>query len=224
MNPETASKAIIAEPKPGTPTATESTINTNAAAKPEAAVIRELKRKRDDPGKERKQQIEEAKKREKVLRERIEFEEEENKRQIKEEQEAQDRKKRALETPRDALHRLIAPIFNALWDMEFPALGHTNPFRMVIDASNCREMGVPDYCDVIKKPMNLTFVQTKLNNKSYESLQEFLEDVDLIVKNALQYNSHPNNPYHIAAKGFQKKFRKLAKPLVKSLTKGMVAK
>ena len=129
-----------------------------------------------------------------------------------------------METPRDALHHLYKPIFTALWDMEFPALGNTNPFRMVIDASTCVAMGVSDYCDVIEKPMNLTFVKTKVDAKSYETLQEFLEDVDLIVKNGLKYNHHPTNPYHIAAKGFRKRFRKLAKPLVQSLTKGTAPK
>ncbi|KAL7535497.1 hypothetical protein ACHAXR_006530 [Thalassiosira sp. AJA248-18] len=217
LNPESATKTIMAEYQPGTPTAV--IINTSGTTKPSG--VREAKRKRVDPEQERQTQIEEAKKREKVLRERLEREEEENKRQIEKEREEQERRERALETPRDALHRLYEPIFTALWDMEFSALGNTNPFRMVIDASNCVDMGVPDYCDVIKKPMNLTYIQTKVNNKSYESLQEFLEDVDLIVKNALQYNHVTVNPYHIAAKVFRKKFRKLAKPLVQSLTKGM---
>jgi hypothetical protein len=82
-------------------------------------------------------------------------------------------------------------------------------------------MGLPDYCTIIQKPMNLTYVQTKVNNKSYETLQEFLEDIDLIAKNAMQFNYQLDNPYHIAAKVFRKKFRKLAKPLVDSLTKGL---
>ena len=138
---------------------------------------------------------------------------------IEKEREEQERRERTLDTPRDALHRLYEPIFTALWDMEFPLLGNINPFRMVIDESTCADMGVPDYCSIIEKPMNLTFVQTRVNDKSYETLQEFLEDVDLIAKNALQYNSDPNNPYHVAAKAFRKKFRKLAKPLVESLTK-----
>mmetsp|Transcript_23166 Transcript_23166/g.49567 ORF Transcript_23166/g.49567 Transcript_23166/m.49567 type:complete len:506 (+) Transcript_23166:32-1549(+) len=221
LNPESATKDIVSGRQPGTQTE-----GTTIDAKPatNADPVREAKRKRVDPEQERQAQIVEAKKRERVLRERLEREEAENKRQIEKEREERERRERALETPRDALHRLYEPIFSALWDMEFPALGGTNPFRMVIDASTCADMGVPDYCEIIKKPMNLTFVQTKVNNKSYESLQEFLEDVDLIVKNALQYNSHPNNPYHIAAKGFQKKFRKLARPLVKSLTKGMAPK
>ena len=65
------------------------------------------------------------------------------------------------ETPKDALIRLYSPIkdiFKILWDMEFPALGNTNPFRIVIDSNTCVQMGVPDYCKVIAKPMNLTYV------------------------------------------------------------------
>lgn len=106
--------------------------------------------------------------------------------------------------------------------MEFDFLGNANPFRTVIDEKNCASMGAPDYCEIIKKPMNLTYIQTKVNNKSYETLSEFLEDVDLIVKNALLYNSLPENPYNVAAKQFRKQFKRLAKPLVQSLTKGIV--
>ncbi|EED95199.1 predicted protein [Thalassiosira pseudonana CCMP1335] len=180
----------------------------------------DLKRKRVDSEAEKQEQIEEAKRREKKLRERVEREEAENKRRIEKEIEEQERRERALETPRDALHRLYEPIFNSLWDMEFDNLGGVNPFRTVIDAKNCAQMGAPDYCDVIKRPMNLTYIQDKVNKKSYESLQEFFEDIDLIAKNAMQYNAHPENPYHVAAKLFRKQFKKLAKPLVQSLTKG----
>lgn len=155
------------------------------------------------------------------MRERLEREEAENKLRIEKERAERERRERAVETPKDALHRLYKPIFDALWELEFECLGGVNPFRTVIDAQNCASMGAPDYCDIIKKPMNLTYIQTKVNNKSYETLQEFLEDVDLIVRNALLYNHHPENPYNIAAKAFRKQFKKLAKPLVQSLTKGI---
>lgn len=181
-----------------------------------------LKRKRADSEAEQKQQIEVAKKREKELRDKLEQEHAEHKKLLEQERAEQERRERAIETPKDALHRLYKPIFDSLWEMEFEFLGNVNPFRIVIDESNCAVMGAPDYCQVIKKPMNLTYIQTKVNEKSYETLQEFLEDVDLIVKNALLYNSHPENPYNIAAKAFRKQFKKLAKPLVQSLTKGMV--
>ena len=226
LNPETALRSIVvAEKHRSLGTSVEYSSGSSAAAvataKAESDKVARQQRATMDPEKEHQQQIEEAKKRERILRERLEREEAENKRMIEKEREEQERRERALETPRDALHRLLEPIFTALWDMEFPLLGNTNPFRMVIDASTCADMGVPDYCSIIKKPMNLTFVQTRVNGKSYETLQEFLEDVDLIAKNALLYNHEPSNPYHIAAKAFRKKFRKLAKPLVESLTKGL---
>lgn len=180
-----------------------------------------VKRSREDTERDQQLEIEQAKKREKTLRERIKREEAEHKRLIEKEREEEERRERALDTPRDALHRLYEPIFTALWDMEFEEVGNTNPFRVVLDAKTCADMGVPDYCDVIEKPMNLTYIQKKVNRKSYESLQEFLEDVDLIVRNALKYNPDPDTGVHIAAKRLRKTFRKLAKPLVQSLTKGL---
>ena len=225
LNPESTAKAILAEPHPrGSPPAAAA--DAGAASKSDEA--RPAKRKRVDPEQrkeqDRQREIDEARQREQVLQDRLAREEADNKRALEKEREEQERRKRVVETPRDALHRLYEPIFTALWDVEFATLGSTNPFRMVIDASNCAEMGVPDYCNIIKKPMNLIFIQTKVNDKSYESLQEFLEDVDLIAKNAMQYNYQTDNPYHIAAKSFRKKFRKLAKPLVQSLTKKMAPK
>lgn len=204
MNPESANRKIIPDAK--------SSLLAESG--------REAKRAKPDPEMERLQKIEEAKAREISLRERVAKEEEENKRQIELEREEQQQRERALETPRDALHRLYHPIFTALWDMEFEALGGTNPFRMVIDADNCSVMGVPDYCSVIEKPMNLTFVQAKVNNKTYETLSDFLTDINLVVTNAMKYNSDPKNPYHVAAKALGKRCRKLVKPLLQSLKKG----
>ncbi|KAL9191092.1 hypothetical protein ACHAXT_000798 [Thalassiosira profunda] len=219
LHPKAAEKKILAEYQPpDTPGPVK--INTTTPAQSDEA----KKRKRLDPEEQRQLEVEEAKQREKVLRERIQREEDEHRLQLEKEREEQERKERALETPRDALHRLYEPIFQALWDMEFADLGGTNPFRMVISRENCASLGVPNYCDVIAKPMNLTYVQEKVNARAYESLQEFLEDIDLIAKNAMQFNHQPDNPYHIAAKAFRKQFRKLAKPLVQSLTKGMAAK
>lgn len=210
MNPEAASKAIMEE--------YQASINTDTPNKQ----TDELKRKRAlDPEEERQLQLDDAKKREKIMKQRLKREEEDYKRQLEKEREEQERRENALETPRDALHRLYEPIFRELWDMDFPLLGGINPFRMVIDKDNCAAMGVPTYCDIIEKPMNLTYVQTKVNNRSYETLQEFLEEIDLIAKNAIKFNYQPDNPYNIAAQDFQKRFRKLAKPLIQSLTKGM---
>ncbi|KAM7382544.1 hypothetical protein PAMP_002270 [Pampus punctatissimus] len=47
---------------------------------------------------------------------------------------------------------------------------------------------VPDYAEVIKKPMDLSTVLTKIDLHKYGTVKEFLQDVDLIWQNALEYN------------------------------------
>jgi len=50
------------------------------------------------------------------------------------------------------------------------------------------ELGLPDYFDVIKKPMDLGTVQKKLDAGQYHSINEFNLDVRLTFDNALMYN------------------------------------
>ncbi|XP_008285122.1 ATPase family AAA domain-containing protein 2 [Stegastes partitus] len=47
---------------------------------------------------------------------------------------------------------------------------------------------VPDYAEVIMKPMDLSTVLSKIDLHQYGTVKEFLGDVDLIWQNALEYN------------------------------------
>ncbi|KAM6936195.1 ATPase family AAA domain-containing protein 2 isoform 2-T2 [Lycodopsis pacificus] len=47
---------------------------------------------------------------------------------------------------------------------------------------------VPDYAEVIKTPMDLSTVLSKIDYHQYGTVKEFLHDVDLIWQNALEYN------------------------------------
>uniref|UniRef100_UPI003AACCDE9 ATPase family AAA domain-containing protein 2-like isoform X1 n=1 Tax=Centroberyx gerrardi TaxID=166262 RepID=UPI003AACCDE9 len=47
---------------------------------------------------------------------------------------------------------------------------------------------VPDYAEVIKQPMDLSTVLARIDLHHYETVEEFLYDVDLIWQNALEYN------------------------------------
>lgn len=133
---------------------------------------------------------------------------------IKRDREVATRRARQMETPQQALHRLYEPILTSLWDMEFEELNQMNPFRIVIDKSNCAAMGAPDYCEVIEKPMNLTYMREKVNAREYLTLQGFFGDVELLINNALLYNSDPNNVYHIAAIKMKNKYIELRKKLM----------
>lgn len=172
-----------------------------------------LKKQREQENEERLRKIERERQRTDQMRQR----EEEAKLEAERQKAELQRRQRMTETPKEALHRLYYPIFQILWDMEFPSLGNSNPFRIVIDKHTCVTMGVPDYCVVIKKPMNLTYIQEKVENRSYATLQEFFADVELLINNALTYNSDPSNLYHIAALDFRKRYRKAAKRVVHSV-------
>lgn len=81
------------------------------------------------------------------------------------------------ESPQQALHKIIEPVFKKLWDMEFPALNNTNPFRIVIDRDNCASIGAPDYFSVITIPMNLTYIKRKIESEQYTTLQQFFVSI-----------------------------------------------
>lgn len=49
-------------------------------------------------------------------------------------------------------------------------------------------MEVPDYLAIIKQPMDLETMMTKIDLHQYACAREFLEDIDLLVRNALEYN------------------------------------
>lgn len=193
----------------------------------EAAAIEEKLRQKEEEARKVKEQqmedekrlreIEEAKKREHERQQERERQREEERERLRLEQEREERmrKARRLETPQQALHRIYEPIFQTLWDMEF--FDGTNPFRIVITKDNCDFMGAPGYCDVVEKPMNLTWVREKVTGFKYETLQDFFQDIELIISNALLYNSDPNNPYHKAANVMKNKYIKLRKNVLVKL-------
>jgi len=64
--------------------------------------------------------------------------------------------------------------------------------------------------------MNLTYIQQKVDNQEYTSLPSFLQDVELMISNALLYNSDASNPYRIAAEEMKKKYVKTAKRVIQN--------
>jgi E1A/CREB-binding protein len=60
------------------------------------------------------------------------------------------------------------------------------------------ELGLPDYFDVIKKPMDLGTVQKKIDSGAYHSVEDFQADVNLTFDNAMQYNEDGSVVYDMA--------------------------
>jgi E1A/CREB-binding protein len=60
------------------------------------------------------------------------------------------------------------------------------------------ELGLPDYFDIIKKPMDLGSVQKRLENGAYHAIEDFEADVKLTFENAMTYNENGSVVYDMA--------------------------
>jgi transcription initiation factor TFIID subunit 2 len=58
--------------------------------------------------------------------------------------------------------------------------------------------GAPDYLTVIQEPMDFSSVSKKLRSKEYNSPTDFINDLKLIVSNAIQYNGSDSMLAHFA--------------------------
>ena len=60
---------------------------------------------------------------------------------------------------------------------------------------------VPDYAEVIERPMDYSTILTKLNSGAYgEDAAAFAADMRLVVSNAVLYSPEPDNNCNLAAK------------------------
>ncbi|MED6168888.1 hypothetical protein PIB30_015946 [Stylosanthes scabra] len=73
-------------------------------------------------------------------------------------------------------------------------------------------MGLHDYYDIVKKPMDLGTVKSNLAKNVYSTPLEFASDVRLTFKNALQYNP-PGHDVHNMADLLLSKFEELYRPV-----------
>ncbi|KAK6453936.1 transcription factor, member of the histone acetyltransferase SAGA complex [Scheffersomyces xylosifermentans] len=89
---------------------------------------------------------------------------------------------------------------------------HSTPF---LNKVSKRE--APNYGLIIKKPMDLNTVMKKLKGLSYNSKQEFVDDLMLIWSNCLTYNADPKHFLRAHALAMQKKTAKLI-PSIPNIT------
>ncbi|XP_041007235.1 transcription factor GTE8-like [Juglans microcarpa x Juglans regia] len=81
------------------------------------------------------------------------------------------------------------------------------------------KLNIPDYHTVIKHPMDLGTIKTKLASGAYSSLWDFHADVKLTFNNAMTYNPPGNNVYLMAdtlAKYFDLRWKAIEKKLPKT--------
>jgi hypothetical protein len=87
------------------------------------------------------------------------------------------------------------------------------PFRAPVD---WKSLGLFDYPQLIKKPMDLGKIKRKLEKEEYKSIYDAAEDTRLVWKNCMQYNADGSDFYKLAqslSKKFEDKFTKVLKEL-----------
>jgi hypothetical protein len=76
------------------------------------------------------------------------------------------------------------------------------------------ELGIPDYFEVIKHPMDLSLVKKRLENGSYKHLSAFESDTKLVFQNCIVYNGEDSDVGEMA-KGLLSLFEKEFQGVVK---------
>ncbi|KAJ2879907.1 hypothetical protein H4R27_005040 [Coemansia aciculifera] len=68
------------------------------------------------------------------------------------------------------------------------------------------KQGVPTYFDVIKRPIDLSTIRTKLTRRQYKSANEFKEDLELLFSNCFLFNT-PGTYVHTQCETLQRLFQ-----------------
>lgn len=74
------------------------------------------------------------------------------------------------------------------------------------------KLGIPDYPKIVKKPMDLGTMRSKLDSNAYPTAEKFRDDIKLIISNCFLYNP-PDTPVHQAGLELKKLFEEKWKGL-----------
>uniref|UniRef100_A0A915Q623 Uncharacterized protein n=1 Tax=Setaria digitata TaxID=48799 RepID=A0A915Q623_9BILA len=98
-------------------------------------------------------------------------------------------------TSSSPLIMLTRPDLELLWQAFDSLKDHRTswPFREAVDRKEH-----PDYYSIIKKPMDLSIVEQKLQNHKYRHLKEFTADITQIFENARMFNARDSAIYQCA--------------------------
>lgn len=95
----------------------------------------------------------------------------------------------------------------------------SHPFQNPVDPV---ALGLPDYFEKIKHPMDLETIRGKLQRSAYSDGASFVSDMRLIFTNATTYNP-PGSDVHIMANVLLEEFERLLKPYVRHVPAAKLA-
>lgn len=93
----------------------------------------------------------------------------------------------------DELCDALLPTLKKLHLLEVEA----QPFRNPVDPNL---LGIPDYFDIVKKPMDMSTIENKLRSGQYSDPWEYVDDMWLMFDNAWLYNRKTSRVYRYCSK------------------------
>ena len=91
------------------------------------------------------------------------------------------------------LRDALMPTLEKMWGQEPEAV----PFRTPVDPN---ALGIPDYFEIIKKPMDMSQIRRKLDLGQYSNPWDFISDVFVMFENAWVYNRKTSRVYRYCSK------------------------
>ena len=103
----------------------------------------------------------------------------------------------------DEFHKSLKMLTARRWQddaKKITALLKKNPNAAIfLEPVDWKGLGLTDYLKVIKRPMDLGTVSTKLGNDEYQNIESFFDDVTLIWSNCMVYNADGSEVYTMAS-------------------------
>lgn len=93
----------------------------------------------------------------------------------------------------EELRRALMPTLEKMYKQD----PESQPFRNKVDPEL---LGIPDYFDIIKNPMDLSKIKGKLDRGEYSDPWEYVDDVWLMFDNAWLYNRKTSRVYRYCTK------------------------
>ncbi|XP_075422470.1 CREB-binding protein isoform X2 [Ascaphus truei] len=109
----------------------------------------------------------------------------------------------------EELRQALMPTLEALYRQDPESL----PFRQPVDPLL---LGIPDYFDIVKSPMDLSTIKRKLDTGQYQEPWQYVDDVWLMFNNAWLYNRKTSRVYKFCSK-LAEVFEQEIDPVMQSL-------
>ncbi|XP_018419432.1 PREDICTED: histone acetyltransferase p300 [Nanorana parkeri] len=109
----------------------------------------------------------------------------------------------------EELRQALMPTLEVLYRQDPESL----PFRQPVDP---QILGIPDYFEIVKTPMDLSTIKRKLDTGQYQEPWQYVEDIWLMFNNAWLYNRKTSRVYKYCSK-LAEVFEQQIDPVMQSL-------